>query len=255
MIDMWDRVRAELDCWQRENRIAEFWWRDDDATKVSPPLRRMLSVANSHGVVVGLSVIPAQAQPSLAAFVQKHGRINVLVHGYAHKNHEGPSRTKREFGGTRRLDEAEGELAQALNITKSLFGVHALAVLVPPWNRISPGTVQLLPRLGYKGISTWKPRRTAHPAEGLTQVNAHLDLIDWRRGQAIKSEELVASLVLRKLRWRRAGGAGSIEPLGLLTHHLLWNSQKEKIVLNLFKITNHPAARWLSPRELFGYKK
>lgn len=251
---MWDRVRAELDCWRNEGRVARFWWRDDDATQVSPRLRRMIAIAQRHRVTVGLSVIPAQAKQNLASFVEQHRGVDVLVHGFAHKNNEGTSRSKREFGRSRRLSDAEQDLIRGLRIIKALFGDNALPIFVPPWNRISPGVVRLLPVIGYRGLSTWKPCHNAHPVAGLTQVNVHLDLIDWRRGQTTKSEELVASLVLRKLRWRRARGAGSIEPLGLLTHHLLWNSETEKIVSNLLEITDHEAVRWQSPRQVFGYK-
>ena len=249
---MWERVKAELDCWHRDDRTALFWWRDDVAIQVSPQLRRLISVLKLHHVTVGLSVIPAQAKQSLVTFVQDRPEISVLVHGYAHKNHEAKQRTKREFGRSRRQRDAEGELAHGLHSIRTMFGESALAVLVPPWNRISPGIVRELPRLGYRGLSTWKPCHDASPVRGLTQVNAHLDLIDWRRGKSIKSEELVASLVLRKLRWRRARTAGAVEPLGLLTHHLLWNRDKERIVMNLMQATQHPAVRWLSPRALFG---
>jgi hypothetical protein len=138
-------------------------------------------------------------------------------------------------------------------MARDAFGAQVLPVLVPPWNRIPPRALAHLPRLGYRGISTWKPRVEPCPAPGLLQVNTHLDLIDWRGGRVVKDERLIAALLLRKLRWRRARRKRASEPLGLLTHHAYWSPAKEGIVVKLLEVTReHRAVRWHSPQTAFG---
>lgn len=248
----WNRVVDELDIWARERRNARFWWRDDDATDVSANLTRMVKVAKDNGVAIGLSVIPTKPTNRLRRFVDGNRNLDVLVHGFAHQSHALTGQAKREFGGSRTTNEMVDELKQAIELQRAAFGKRCLPVLVPPWNRIPPGIVKTLPKLGYGGLSTWKPRPKASPVPGLLQVNTHLDVINWRAGRTIKPDALVASLLLRKLRWRRANPARALEPLGLLTHHEYWCAEKEAIVVNLLRATrNHPAVTWLTARQVF----
>jgi hypothetical protein len=253
MTEAWDRVRAELDIWAAEKRTAAFWWRDDDATDVSRELTAMLALARAHDVTIGVSAIPAKLTRRLVSYLGREAHVQVLVHGFAHLNHARPGQAKREFGGTRSLAEMTGDLTEGLRLARAAFGREVLPVLVPPWNRIHPRAVAALPGLGYRGMSTWKPRPSPHPVSGLVQVNTHLDIIDWRRGKALKDERLIAALLLRKLRWRRERRARAAEPLGLLTHHAFWTQAKERIIARLLDVTQgHPAVRWLEPQTAFG---
>lgn len=249
----WDRVRAELDVWAKAERKTAFWWRDDDAQDVSRELDAMLRVARQFDVMIGLSVIPAKLKPRLATHLEKSKAAQVLVHGFRHESFAREREANREFSSARPLDEMTVDLARGSALLRAAFGRRVLPVLVPPWNRIAPAVVAELPRLGYRGLSTWKPRLAANPVPGLLQVNTHLDVIDWRRGRVIKDERLIAGLLLRKLRWRRAHRSRAAEPLGLLTHHAYWSAEKERIIVRLLETTrNHPAAVWLSPQAAFG---
>ena len=253
MRDIWSGVSEELDLWAREKRVAQFWWRDDDAQDVSDQLKQMLAVAKTFDVTIGLSVIPAQLKPRLVPMLKRAREAEVLVHGFAHESHARAGQAKREFGGERKLQQCLDDLARGLALLREAFGADALPILVPPWNRILPGALPHLRRLGFRGVSTWKPRVSAKPAPGLLQVNTHLDVIDWRRGRVIKDERLIAELLLRKLRWRRAKVSRAAEPLGLLTHHAYWGPAKEHIVVRLLEVTRqHPAVTWHSPSSAFG---
>lgn len=253
MSDRWDRVRAELDIWAARGRTAQFWWRDDDAQDTSDQLTAMLAVARVFDVTIGLSAIPSGLSRRLVTALARSQEAQMLVHGFAHQNHAPQGRAKREMGGARKLDAIVADLGAGLALARDAFGSRVLPVLVPPWNRIAPAALAHLPKLGYRGISTWKPRLKPHPVPGLLQINTHLDLIDWRRGRVVKDERLIAGLLLRKLRWRRESRARASEPLGLLTHHAYWNPAMERIVVRLLEVTReHPASRWHSPRTAFG---
>ena len=66
----WSDLTDELDAWRAEGRIASLWWRDDDAVAPAPALDRLAGLAGEHGVTVGLAVIPALVQPSLAPWLE-----------------------------------------------------------------------------------------------------------------------------------------------------------------------------------------
>ena len=45
------------------------------------------------------------------------------------------------------------------------------------------------------------------------------------------------------------------EPLGLLTHHALWNARKEKLMTGLLEsLKSHPAVRFVKASEAFELK-
>ena len=250
---MWEAVDAELDAWKRARRVCTFWWRDDDAVDVTPRLEAFLTLACRHDVPVALSVIPSRFSDCLVGRLKPERHVDVLVHGHAHVNHASAGPPKREYCGRRRLPEMERELRTSLEMISQGFGRQALPVLVPPWNRIPPRLVSRIAGLGYRGLSTWKPRRPGPPPPGLRIINTHLDPIDWRGGRAPKNEQAFASELLRRLRWRRAHPERAKEPLGLLTHHLLWGPELEQIINTLLAHTRrHPAACWVSARRAFG---
>ena len=67
MRDFWGGVVRELDEWADEKRVAQFWWRDDDAQDTSTQLKSMLAVARQFDVAIGLSVIPVGLKARLVA--------------------------------------------------------------------------------------------------------------------------------------------------------------------------------------------
>ena len=250
--DHWAEVRAELDIWQAKKRPALFWWRDDDATDANAKLQSLLALAENFATPVALSAIPAKSTPRLAKLVNKSPVAEILVHGLRHENHAARNRVKRELGGEVTLDAVLLDAATGLRLARARFGENCLPVLVPPWNRITARAVPHLPKLGFKGLSTWKPRPQKFAAPGLLQVNAHLDVIDWRHERVLKSEKVLAGLLLRKLRWRREKASRMDEPLGLLTHHAYWNGRKEKLMASLLgMLTAHPAVRFVKASEAF----
>lgn len=62
----WGELTAELDAWHRDGQCAHLWWRDDDATRVTPALVRLLDLSARHGIPVALAVIPRDADGELA---------------------------------------------------------------------------------------------------------------------------------------------------------------------------------------------
>jgi hypothetical protein len=251
----WCDLEDELDQWREARRIATLWWRDDDAATADARLDRLLSIGAD--VPISLAVIPAAAGPELVACLAQRSRadrlapISILQHGWRHTNHAGDGR-KCEFPPGRSSHAIASELAAGQARLKGLFGTPALAVLVPPWNRLDPSFLLLLPDCGLKGISRVKPRRAAYPAPGITEINVHVDLVSWAGDRGFIGEAEALGGIVGHLRARRLIELDASEPTGILTHHLVQDERTETFLRQLIAVTRtHPAARWLDAASVF----
>jgi hypothetical protein len=249
----WDDLMRELDAWGEAGRTARFWWRDDDAVAPSEALDRVLAVAAATNTPLALAVIPKNAEAALAAALEASGaRVGVLQHGYAHANHAGEGDKKIELGRERPAEIVIAELAVGWERIEKLFGPRALPVMVPPWNRIAPHIVAMLPEMGYRGLSTFEARARPEAVAGLAQINTHIDIIDWAGSRKFVGTAAALAAALEHLRARRTGAADRDEPTGLLTHHLAHDPPADAFVAEFIGRTRaHPAARWLEAGAVF----
>ncbi|MFI4999415.1 MAG: polysaccharide deacetylase family protein [Reyranellales bacterium] len=213
----WQAFHEEVARWRDLGRYVELWWRDDDAVDVTGALDRLLALHNATAVPLALAVVPARATAALAGRLAGEPGVDVLQHGYGHVNHATASEKKCELGPHRPAMMVLGELGAGWLAMERLFGAHAIAVLVPPWNRIAPALVPALPEIGFMGLSTFGERGRAEPVRGLRQINTHVDLIDWKGGRGFVGEEAALAALVHALGRSRAGSG---EPVGLLSHHL-----------------------------------
>jgi len=216
----WAPLRAELAIWRANKLSYPLWWRDDDAVSASPALDRLRVLSKGMGIAVHIAVIPKFADQALAQVVaDTKGGLIPLVHGWAHENHAPKDEKKAEFGSLdkMRLTDATDGLARL----HDLFGRQLVPCFVPPWNRMDSAFAPELAKIGYTLLSTYGPRPAPFAFNGLTQINTHIDPINWRGDRsAVPADELVAKLV-QTLMDRRTGHSDITEPLGLLTHHLV----------------------------------
>lgn len=246
-------LRDELDAWSAAGRRATFWWRDDDAGAATPALARMLSIAQAKGVPVAIAAIPARLTADAVPLILASSHCEVLQHGIAHENHAPADEKSCELGAHRPLDVTAADLAQGRQRLESAFGDRFLPVLVPPWNRIAPEVVAMLPTLRFQGLSTFSPRQRAHVAAGVTQCNTHVDPIAWRGGRGFVGAAEACARIAAHLRARRDGQADATEPTGLLTHHADFDAAAWAFVERLFETTRaHPAVTWIRARAAFA---
>jgi hypothetical protein len=251
-VSAWRRLDRELDCWDAAGRQADLWCRDDDACRDSPALARLFDVALGGNVPVALAVIPALIEPSLDDAVAKAKIATVVQHGYAHRNHAAPGARNWELGSHRPVAESIAELALGRDRLQQRFGPRFVPVLVPPWNRIDSGVIDLLPGARFLGLSTFGPRPKQNPVAGLVQCNTHIDLVAWRRDRAFIGVEPALDRVVAHLAARREGTADPAEPTGILTHHLDFDAAAWTFFEDLVARTRqHGAATWVDVRTAF----
>ena len=247
----WTDLSQELDAWAAANRVAEFWWRDDDAVHATPALERLIDIRNKTGVGVALAVIPARADETLARRLAGQPDIVVFQHGWAHANHAPAGEPKAELGPHRLPGYVLGELSRGLLQLDRLFGSSWPKVLVPPHNRIAPAVAEGLGAAGYVGLSVDKPRDLARSS--LTRVNVHIDIMEWSKTRAFLGESLCLAQAVAHLRAKRDGRADPAEPTGLMTHHLAHDEAAWRFTAAFLAHTAaHPAVRWRHPRQVFA---
>jgi hypothetical protein len=246
----WGALDAELARWSAAGRSAGLWWRDDDATTPGPALETLLAIRARLGLKLALAVIPARAQPALAARLADEPDVVVWQHGWAHMNHAPVGAPKAELGPERPTGYVLGELARGWLALDRVFGAARWhRALVPPHNRISPALAAALPGAGYAGLSAGLGPR---PAGAGFVVNAHVDIMDWGTRRFAGEETALAALVA-SLAARREGAADPAEPVGFLTHHLAHDADAWRFTeAALGRLAAHPAVRFHDPGTLFA---
>lgn len=250
----WQALHDELARWRDAGRTVDFWWRDDDATQWTPALARLVDLAHAMDVPIALAVVPATADPVLFTRLQaRHQDVIVLQHGVDHRNRAGEGGKRTEFAPAEPDDDALARIAAGRERLAALAGACLLAVLAPPWNRLSATLTARLPEAGLHGLSTFGARACAGPAPGLIQVNAHVDLVAWRSDRGFAGTQAALDQAVRHLVARRTGGADPGEPTGWLTHHLQHDEAAWVFFAELLETTRqNPAVHWHSARTLFA---
>lgn len=257
----WDALKAELEAWRIAGKELAVWWRDDDVSADTAALQRLLSLAAAHRVPLALAAIPARLQPSLnTALARAPSSVFIFQHGYSHENHAPPTAKKMElcarpFGSSDITAAADDLMKGDAALTAALQGNLAsrrLPVLVPPWNRMDPGLVALLPKLGFIGLSSFGP----NPAAGslpVTQINCHLDIFRWKPARRFLGEIELLRQLTDYLQQRRAAPHLAGGAYGLLTHHLVHDEESWLFLHRLLALlSQHDAVRFPMPPDLFS---
>ncbi|WP_428927586.1 polysaccharide deacetylase family protein [Marinibacterium sp. SX1] len=238
----WRPLEAELD---RLDAPLPVWWRDDDAVRDTPALDRLIGLAEGTGWPLHLAVIPAHAEASLAARLARAPGVVAVTHGMAHANHAPEGSKKAEFGAHRPVAEMAAEAGAARARLADLLGAEPAPMFVPPWNRVAPDLLPMLPDAGFAMISTFTPRDAPRAAPGLWRVNTHLDPIDWRGSRSLVDPDRLIAQMARDLADRRTGRTDPDEPYGLLTHHLVHDDPIRDFVAALLTcLSRAPLVHW-----------
>jgi len=235
---IWQPLVEELARWQRADRKAELWLRDDDAVDPTPALDRLLDLTGAFAVPVTLAVVPAPTDGKLVVLLDKAPHAMVAIHGWAHRNHAPEDQKKQELGAHRPREAVLDDLARGLSRVTGLHGARAVPMLVPPWNRIDTGALSDLGSIGFTALSVFGPPKPAP----LAVINSNVDIMDWHATRACHDHGLLVQAIIAQLQHAFDGG----EPVGLLTHHLVHDESAWLFLERLFTVTARTeASAWL----------
>lgn len=247
----WKALEQALRGAARRGVSIPVWIRDDDAIAPTKALDDFLALIGKHGAPLGLAVIPHLATEELARRLEGVAAVDVMVHGWQHRNHAAPGEKAAEFGASRVVPDADAELRNALARLRGLFGTMVLPVFVPPWNRIGEPIARRLPQLGFCGLSTFARWQPSLPVRGLVLSNTHWDPIDWRGTRGLAPEEKMLQ-ALAALVEERALHEQPL-PIGLLTHHLVHDVWVTRFLDEILeRLAQSGAVRFVRPSALFG---
>ncbi|MFI5011009.1 MAG: glycosyltransferase [Hyphomicrobiales bacterium] len=249
----WQGLSAALDEIARDGETLPIWWRDDDAVAPSTALDRLLDLARRFEVPVALAAIPLLATPALADRLAHEARVDIIVHGLAHRNHSPQGELSSELGVGQPLLNRMAALYGAHERLRRLFGAKVVPMLAPPWNRIGEDLTARLGEAGFAGLSTFKRRRAREAAPGVLQVNTHVDPVFWRGHGGLRDEAAMLDDLAALARETAARAPEEREPIGLLTHHLehdpwVWRFVEELLAC----LSTHRAVRFTRPAEFLA---
>ncbi|MGV1916427.1 polysaccharide deacetylase family protein [uncultured Agrobacterium sp.] len=237
------KLLETLDSFAHRGVAADLWLRDDDATEPTSALDQLLALSDRYAVPMTLAVIPEPTGDALARRLDSAEKIDVAVHGWAHRNHAGPNEKKRELGLHRPKDTVLAELQSGFEKLQNLYPGRFVPMLVPPWNRIDPEIVDALPSLGYQALSVYGPEKAAP----IHLLNTHVDIIDWRGTRGGKDHDLLFAETAERI----VVAEQEARTTGILTHHLDHDEAAWAFFDRLFTLTaNHPGCRWRSAGSL-----
>lgn len=246
----WRALADELARWRDRGRTAEFWWRDDDAARPDPALKRLLALAHRTGTPLALAVVPMQAVEE--AFEGLGSGVSILQHGTDHRNRAGAGEKKTEFPAAEAPQDAVARLAVARERLAAWARRRFVPALAPPWNRLPETLVARLVPAGFCGLSRFGARASAEPAPGLRQVNTHVDLVAWHAGRGFVGAEAALGAAVRHLAAKREGIADAGEPTGWLSHHAAHDEGAWTFLERLLEtLRAAPGLRWRSAQDLF----
>jgi hypothetical protein len=226
---LWLEIRR----WRGAGRAARLWWRDDDATGLTPSLERLLAVARNAEAPLTLAVIPDGDMRGLGERLTQATQVNVVQHGVDHRN-----RRDGAAAGEFPHDWPAAQVAIALRRGWSLMQAlpRAAMVFTPPWNDVHPELETALRVTGYAGWSAngglgvaGTPTKSSidladfglpeSRCDSLPRIDVHLDLLRWRGGARFRGDGPFLDGLAGEMRRRRRAGQWSA-PIGVLTHHL-----------------------------------
>jgi len=247
---------TELEAYQSAGLTAELWWRDDDAAEPTVELDRLIELSNRSGVPCGLAAVPAKAGEPLRKTVSDSSGIWILQHGYAHINHapSGSGTGAWELGLHRPKSVVLDELRDGMVKFTQLFKGRFVPCLVPPWNRIDPELLPYLPVMGFRGLSTSYKKQRPVPPTDLRVADCHCDVLYWKDKPNVRfvGVDKCVDYIVNHLKDKRLGQTDENEPTCVLTHHLEMDDDAWNFMDALFSITtNHPAAGWMSPADIW----
>jgi hypothetical protein len=243
-------LTEELSRWHDGGTPIQIWLRDDDGHMPCNQFTTLMRICAEFSLAPTLCLVPGRMTPGFPDLVRRQsGSWFVAQHGFVHANHE-PTGRPSEFGANRASAAAAADIQEGRRILERTFDDRFLKVFVPPWNSISPAITQLLPALGFVGLSASATKDADRNVDGLCMADAHVDLMNWSTHRGKEPDDVFHRLRL-VFEQKRTGTLGLSEPVGLLTHHIAMDRTAWNTLACVAEILAVAHARWLATNEVF----
>jgi len=199
------------------SKPVEVFFRDDDVDEDEPTLRRLLDLFAGKNVPVILGVIPAKLTDEAVSLLAKFSdSIEIVQHGWQHANHELTGR-KCEFGHSRSFNEQFKDIARGQAQMHEAFGHDWFPAFIPPWNRCTAQTHQVLDQLGFRVLSQLHSVTSPLTGFSFQEMSVTLDLFRWKDGATLKPQEELLQAIVQQL--------SPSQPIGIMLHHKVMNDE------------------------------
>lgn len=206
--------------------------RDDDVYRIDGSFMALFDFCLQHKIPVAYGVIPKKATPDLAKLLNKTKEnhpllIDIIQHGWQHRNYNTDLTDKYEFGGRRNYLQQKKDIQKGLDKMTGLFGRNFTYAFCPPYHGYSLTTLKIINELKFAIFSADKlnPDRKSTfldlPAcVSLNEYTASGEPMNTNTPNLIKK-------IIRCLDY------GDGRPLGIILHHRTLKSRKAR--QNLFR--------------------
>jgi hypothetical protein len=232
-----DAFLREAALWQTRSIRPLLFWRDDDVADVVPNLATFLDISNRYDIPIVFAAIPTNFTEDAARMIRQSRRSRIAVHGYRHTNHSSALGAKTEYGAERPAQDVLFEIGAGRSTIEDKAGDRFLNLFVPPWGLFDKSFRHILIEAGYAGISELSrcPRWFQMRRDRLAQIDCQV--VTERQRQALALDVVIGAITYQ-LALRRKGRVDVATPIGLLTHHRMFDSALVQALVDVLDILN-----------------
>ncbi|MES1186983.1 MAG: methyltransferase [Myxococcales bacterium] len=229
----------EVACWPHGEPLPEFFWRDDDVTRVVPSLESFLQLSDRRNIPIAFAAIPTQLTSGAAQAIRASKLCRIAAHGFTHTSHATADQPDNEYPAGRASATVLRELQEGQKLIKEKARDRYLSMFVPPWGRFDVSYDALLARAG---IVSYSGSATAARYSVPVQMDCH---ILTEHGKAALALDFVLRRITRHLEVRRSGRLPRLMPIGLMTHHRTFGSELEVALDEILEIIQAAGFRFV----------
>lgn len=126
--------------------------RNDDVWKLERSFREFFDMMLAYKIPIVYGVIPARLEKSATVFLRKAKEktpdlLDIVQHGYLHRNYAPPGEDKYEFGAGRTYAQQRKNIEQGMKIMRRSFGDLVTPGFIPPYHAEDENTIKALESL------------------------------------------------------------------------------------------------------------
>ncbi len=189
--------------------------RDDDVFELDWKLRKFCQLILALKMPVIFGVIPKKITPATVNFLNQLKEeypdlIDIVQHGYQHKNYSQNSNYKYEFGPKRTYLQQKNDILAGKKLMEKYFGKNFTPAFIPPFHGYNLDTLKVINELGYKIFSAGK--KTNFPSKFFLDLPAKISLNIYLKNQT-------RTLNLKEMIIKFTNACFNSKVLGIVLHH------------------------------------